>query len=555
MSSFIDRAAVLAADTQRSTGWVWAVAAGLAIALLLMYHVVSNAISTLPDEIRDRLRGSLRSNVRPLAVATAVLLWTVTYGLYSVAVTPTSSATSTSVAAGAARTNSGQASGASGSPSASQSSGGAPVVGGGGTSGGAAGATGGFSIGGTNSPTGDGTSGPSPFVIKPVNLYSGDADTVGITPDTLYLCGHAPLSLGALLDTKPEDVMVYWKYLNDHGGIQGRQVQMTLQDDQYSASQSVPAAQKCAEQSPAPFLIFGALGSDVIPPVREWAEQNHQLYLYGFTIKAGSENYRYSYSTTISQEDLSTLLGNAAVQKYAGKKVGVVWRNSSNFQPGRDAFKQAVSRGGGQIVADIPVAENQGNYTQEVIELRNSGAEVVFMLDDAFGQTNMMKQAKSQLYNPQWLVFAFNLQTTTLGNDALTPPIAGSNLAPAYKCHTFDGPYASYGAEIREFEAAYLKYDPNLDLCGLAGDVAWQSWVGFRGFAAAFDACGRDCTRNKFAGLLEGGYKNTVGAACEVDFSRDAHHGGYRADFFQAYQAADGKAAWQSPERCLSASG
>ena len=93
---------------------------------------------------------------------------------------------------------------------------------------------------------------------------------------------------------------------------------------------------KCAEGNP--FMIFGALGSDVIPPVRNWAEQNKELYLYGFTVKAGSEHAKYTYSATISQEELSALLGDVAATRFAGKKVGVVWRNSSNFQPGRDAF-------------------------------------------------------------------------------------------------------------------------------------------------------------------------------------------------------------------------
>ena len=59
----------------------------------------------------------------------------------------------------------------------------------------------------------------------------------------------------------------------------------------------VPAAQACAEKHP--FLIFGALGSDVIPPVRVWAEQNKQLYLYGFTLKRGSENRRRKFSNPL----------------------------------------------------------------------------------------------------------------------------------------------------------------------------------------------------------------------------------------------------------------
>ena len=82
---------------------------------------------------------------------------------------------------------------------------------------------------------------------------------------------------------------------------------------------------------------------------------------------------------------------------------------------------------------------------------QQSGAQVVFVLEAADAQLNVIKQAKTQQYNPQWEVFSFNIQTQTLGNDSLTPPLLGTNLAPAYECHKYDGSYASYAEEIKTF--------------------------------------------------------------------------------------------------------
>jgi hypothetical protein len=165
---------------------------------------------------------------------------------------------------------------------------------------------------------------------------------------------------------------------------------------------------------------------------------------------------------------------------------------------------------------------------------------------------NMVKQAKTQQYSPQWLLFTYNLQVKALMDDSLHPPIRGANLTPAYTCHTFDGPYASYADELRTFEAAYAKYSPNTDLCGITGDIAWQGWVGFKAFAGMFEACGPDCTRNRFAGIMEGGYKATLGAACPLDFSRDPHHGGNSTDLMEAYAGPSG-AAYRNTQRCVPA--
>jgi ABC-type branched-subunit amino acid transport system substrate-binding protein len=230
-----------------------------------------------------------------------------------------------------------------------------------------------------------------------------------------------------------------------------------------------------------------------------------------------------------------------------------MWRNSSNIQPGRDAYKNYVTSHGGRIVADLPVQKNQGSYTQEIISLQQAGAEVVFILDDAVSQLNVVKQGKTQQYNPQWLLFTFNIQTQTLGKDSLNPPLRGANLAPAYECHSFDGPYAAYANDIREFEAAYAKYSPNTDLCGIAGDIAWGGWLGFKGIAALFEACGPACTRNRFAGVMESGFKAKIGALCELDFTGDGHHGGFSADIMEAYAGPRNRPALRNTQRCARA--
>jgi hypothetical protein len=172
------------------------------------------------------------------------------------------------------------------------------------------------------------------------------------------------------------------------------------------------------------------------------------------------------------------------------------------------------------------------------------------VLDDAFSQLGFMRQAKSAQYNPNFFVFPYNLHAQTLKDDALNPPIQGAHIAPGYSCHQYGGPYASYAAEIKVFEAAYAKYSPNTDLCSVAGDVAWQSWVAERVLVAMIDSCGLHCTRDLFAGMLLGGWKATIGAACPLDFSIDGNHGGFYADWLKAWRL-NGNAAIYTDRRCL----
>ena len=126
----------------------------------------------------------------------------------------------------------------------------------------------------TSSPvgaTGSGTSnaggtGGTAQPIRDANLYSGADNTRGITPDQIVMCAHAALIFAQAFDIRPEDLNVYWTDLNARGGIFGRKVTMTFEDDAYSPSQAVTAAENCKAKNP--FLLMGGIGFDQIPAVR-----------------------------------------------------------------------------------------------------------------------------------------------------------------------------------------------------------------------------------------------------------------------------------------------
>src|SRR4051812_14122771 len=88
---------------QHSDTWIWAVVGGLAIAGLLLFHVLHGILNALPAEVRAPLNASAKANSRPLAVLAVVVIWTATYALYSIA--HITGPASTLSSAGAAQNN------------------------------------------------------------------------------------------------------------------------------------------------------------------------------------------------------------------------------------------------------------------------------------------------------------------------------------------------------------------------------------------------------------------------------------------------------------------
>lgn len=379
----------------------------------------------------------------------------------------------------------------------------------------------------------------------PANIFSPKNDRIGLTDTTLNLCIHASLQLGAVFDNTADDFRVYWQMVNDAGGIHGRKVNVSFTDDQYTPQGGAQAAQQCKANNA--FVMGGGVGFDTVPAVRQFAEQNDMLYLSSFATERDIAKYSRSFSFVPSIERLGNISGQYAASNFKGKKFGVIWRNSPNWQGGRDQFKAAVAQKGGTVVADVPVQKDQGDYTNAILTLRNAGAEVVLGWVNVLEFTQLAKQANAQNYRPTWVVGGFNLITDTLGHDidgTNGPPAVGVWVTPPYPAD----PGADYQPEIDRMLAAFAKYRPSKN--GKVNDVDWQVWVYSKQIHQLLQDCGRDCSRNRLAGMMLAGYRTSVPPGCDMDFARGGGRlAGFAIDIFKAVPNGAG-ARWSSAARC-----
>ena len=360
--------------------------------------------------------------------------------------------------------------------------------------------------------------------ITPANLYSGADDRIGISDSKITLCGHAALIFASAFNTRPEDINVYWQMVKDRPGkLNGRDVEVTYEDDQYDSPKAVEAAKACKAKNP--FFILGGIGFDQIPAVRVWAEQNKMLYVHHIAVGAGGEDKQFSFTSQPTVEAVGTASGEFITKKYKGKRVGVVYRRSENWEPGYKNGVSYMKSHGVNVVSELPVEKNGSVYSSQILELQSNNVQVVWFWENALAAAEFLKQANSQGYYPTYVVFPFQTTLDVLGNDTYDQPIDGVATWPAYKPGGYTGPAAfpgtGYQEEIKAFDAAMDKYRPGV----AKNDILWQVWLGYKGLDDLLTKCGRDCTRNRFAGLLQQ-YMGTVPPGCPVDFTRGGGHRG-----------------------------
>lgn len=422
----------------------------------------------------------------------------------------------------------------------------------GGAAPGATGATAGTKV---TTKTGPVTTSPGP-ALRPgqvkSTLFSAAEDTIGITKNLITLCAHAALTYGAAFNTSDADLNVFWSALNDKGGLFNRRVSVTYENDNYSPDTAVTAATACKAKNP--FFILGGIGFDQIPAVRNWAEANRQLYLHHTATVQGTSSQRFSFSGLPTTEKMGQMFGELVAARYRDKKIGVIHRASPNWDPGYNEFMKVARKYGVDVVAERGVQNNQGSYTQELLDLKDKGATVVFGWENALSATQIVKQAKAQNFNPTWLLFPFNLTSQTLDGDALNPKMVGIAMYTAYSNKYYGGSFAAYADDMKEFEAQYAKYRPNADLGGVGGDLLFLNWTAQKGLSLLLQACGPDCTRNRMIDAINGYHEvKPFSSSCEIDFTRPgfARLGSFSVNVMETFRAPDGKVNWRNTDSCV----
>lgn len=441
---------------------------------------------------------------------------------------------------------SGPSASASGAPSGAPSASAAASASASATAGtpGAKGGHGGGTTGGPIVAT-SGPPAPPHDVAGDLNLFQGDLDTRGITNDEIKICAHAALTYADAFNTKPSDFNVFWDDLNSKGGIFGRKVSETYQDDAYDPDQAVTAATNCAGQNP--FAILGGIGFDQIPKVREWAEAHHELYIHHDATEVGLSGKQYVFTPIPTVEQFGRMFAQLAASKFKTKRIGVLYRDSTYWAPGFEAFKAAAKTYGLTVGKAIPVQNKQAHYGQEMLALSQDHDDVVWIWENALAATEVINQAPPG-FRPSYMVFPFNLTTQSIADTSLD--IYGVASWPAYSYHDYSGGFASYADDIKEFERQYAKWDPNVDLSSLGGDLLFLNWVGQKALYQALVACGNACTRNHFATLMTH-FRGTASPNCPADYARYGGHLGSQAvNVFHTYTAPNGKLGWHPLIRC-----
>jgi branched-chain amino acid transport system substrate-binding protein len=212
------------------------------------------------------------------------------------------------------------------------------------------------------------------------------ASDVGVTQDAILIGGTDPLSgPAAAYGTIAKASDAYFHYVNDNGGINGRQITYKYLDDAYNPAQTVPLTKQLVEQDQV-FLMFAGLGTQAQTSVRDYlnGKKVPQVFVAtgATTFSAEFEKYPYTFGWQPVYQGESLIYAQYILKNAPTAKIGVIYQNDDYGQDYLDGLTKGLGAKAAEMIVDKESNDvGAPDLNSQILKLKNSGADTFFVFE------------------------------------------------------------------------------------------------------------------------------------------------------------------------------
>ena len=172
----------------------------------------------------------------------------------------------------------------------------------------------------------------------------------------------------------------FWKSVNDAGGINGRKVNFISLDDGYSPPKTVEVVRQLVEQEKV-LLLFQTLGTPTNTAIHKYVNQKKIPHLFISTGASKWGDPKHFPWTMGFQPDYHTegvIYAKHALANVKDAKVGVLMQNDDYGKDYYEGFRDGLGKDVDRIVKMVTYEVTDPTVDSQVIQLKDSGANVFF---------------------------------------------------------------------------------------------------------------------------------------------------------------------------------
>jgi branched-chain amino acid transport system substrate-binding protein len=204
----------------------------------------------------------------------------------------------------------------------------------------------------------------------------------GVTATTITIGGTVPITgPAALFGSVGRGADAYFKYVNAHGGVNGRKIKYVYLDDAYDPSKTVQLTRQLVEQDHV-FAIFNSVGTDNNLAVRDYLNAAKVPQLFGGTgtAKIGddykSHPWTMGYLPSFRAEGV---IYGRSIAATTNPKVAVLYENSDFGKDMTTGLRKGLGAKAGAIVDAEAYEPTDTSIESQMSTLRHSGATTLVL--------------------------------------------------------------------------------------------------------------------------------------------------------------------------------
>jgi branched-chain amino acid transport system substrate-binding protein len=206
--------------------------------------------------------------------------------------------------------------------------------------------------------------------------------TPGVTATTIVIGGTVPITgPAALFGSVGRGADAYFKYVNAHGGVNGRKIKYLYRDDAYDPSKTVQLTRELVENDKV-FAVFSTIGTDNTVATTDYlnAAKVPQLFAGTGTARVGDayKTHPWTMGYLPSFRAEGAIYGRA-IAKQPGTKVAVLYEASDFGKDMTGGLKKGLGAKGSVLVAEQAYQPTDTSIDSQMSTLHASGANVLVL--------------------------------------------------------------------------------------------------------------------------------------------------------------------------------
>ena len=220
-------------------------------------------------------------------------------------------------------------------------------------------------------------------LTKPVGATAAFArSTPGVTSSTITLGSTVPITgPAALFGSVGRGADAYFKYVNAHGGVNGRKIKFIYLDDAYDPAKTVQLTRQLVEQNHV-FAIFSPIGTDNTLATTDYlnAAKVPQLFAGTGTAKVadGRKSHPWTMGYLPSFRGEGVIYGKA-IAKTSGAKVAVLSEDSDFGKDLLNGLKAGLGAKQSALVSTQAYEPTDTSIESQMSTLHASGANTLVL--------------------------------------------------------------------------------------------------------------------------------------------------------------------------------